>query len=47
MVTVEPLLRWIVILPALGFLWNAVMGNRAPRSAAIVGAVVLGKKTPS
>jgi NADH-quinone oxidoreductase subunit L len=42
MVTAEPLLRWIVLIPALGFLWNAVMGNRAPRSAAIVGPGAVG-----
>jgi NADH-quinone oxidoreductase subunit L len=37
MVTDEPLLRWIVLLPALGFLWNATVGQRAPRTAAVVG----------
>jgi NADH-quinone oxidoreductase subunit L len=42
MVTAEPLLRWIVLVPALGFLWNATLGQRAPRSAAIVGPGVVG-----
>ncbi len=41
MVTTD-LLRWIVLLPALGFLWNAVVGNRAPRTAAVVGPGVVG-----
>jgi NADH-quinone oxidoreductase subunit L len=42
MVTPEPLLRWIVLLPALGFLWNATIGQRAPRTAAVVGPGVVG-----
>jgi NADH-quinone oxidoreductase subunit L len=42
MVTAEPLLRWIVLLPALGFLWNATVGQRAPRTAAFVGPGVVG-----
>jgi NADH-quinone oxidoreductase subunit L len=42
MVTAEPLLRWIVLLPALGFLWNASLGQRMPRSAAVVGPGVVG-----
>ena len=42
MVTAEPLLRWIVLLPALGFLWNATIGQRAPRTAAVVGPGVVG-----
>ena len=42
MVTAEPLLRWMVFLPALGFLWNATLGQRAPRLAAIVGPVAVG-----
>jgi hypothetical protein len=42
MVTAEPLLRWIVLLPALGFLWNATIGQRAPRTAAVVGPGAVG-----
>src|SRR5262249_35868313 len=42
MVTPEPLLRWIVLLPALGFLWNATIGQRASRSAAVVGPGAVG-----
>ena len=33
MVTAEPLLRWIVLLPLLGFLWNVTVGNRAVRQS--------------
>ena len=37
------LLRWIVILPALGFLWNLFLGRRLPWSAKLVGpGAVLG-----
>jgi NADH-quinone oxidoreductase subunit L len=42
MVTAEPLLRWIVLLPTLGFLWNATIGQRAPRTAAVVGPGAVG-----
>ena len=42
MVTAEPLLRWIVLLPALGFLWNATVGQRAPRTSAVVGPGAVG-----
>jgi NADH-quinone oxidoreductase subunit L len=42
MVTAEPLLRWMVFLPALGFLWNATVGQRAPRTSAVVGPASVG-----
>ncbi len=42
MVTPDQLLRWIVLLPALGFLWNATIGQRAPRTATFVGPGVVG-----
>ena len=43
MVIETSLLRWIVLLPALGVLWHLVIGRRAPRTSAIVGpGVVLG-----
>jgi NADH-quinone oxidoreductase subunit L len=42
MVTPDSLLRWMVFLPALGFLWNAIVGNRAPKTSAIVGPGVVG-----
>jgi NADH-quinone oxidoreductase subunit L len=42
MVTPDALLRWMVFLPALGFLWNAIVGNRAPRTSAIVGPGAVG-----
>jgi len=35
------LLRWIVIFPALGFLWNLFLGRRLPGSAKLVGPGVL------
>ena len=38
----DPLLRWMVFLPALGFLWNATIGQRAPRTAAIAGPGAVG-----
>ncbi len=43
MVSATPteLLRWIVILPALGFLWNLFFGRRLPGSVKIVGPGVL------
>ncbi len=34
-------LRWIVIFPALGFLWNLFLGRRLPGSARLVGPGVL------
>jgi NADH-quinone oxidoreductase subunit L len=39
MVSVVPtdLLRWIVLLPAFGFLWNLLLGRRLPWSAKLVG----------
>ena len=42
MVTPDSWLRWIVFLPALGFLCNATVGNRAPRTAVVVGPGVVG-----
>ncbi len=42
MVSAEPLLRWIVLLPALGFLWNVTVGQRAPRTSAVVGPGAVG-----
>jgi NADH:ubiquinone oxidoreductase subunit K len=42
MVTPDSLLRWMVFLPALGFLWNAIVGNRAPKTSAVVGPAVVG-----
>ena len=42
MVTAEPLLRWMVFLPALGFLWNAIVGPRAPRTSIVVGPAAVG-----
>src|SRR4029453_18043099 len=43
MVSVVPtdLLRWIVIFPALGFLWNLFLGRRLPGSSKLVGPGVL------
>ncbi len=35
------LLRWIILLPALGFLWNLFLGRRLPGSAKLVGPGVL------
>jgi NADH-quinone oxidoreductase subunit L len=39
MVNVVPTdaLRWIVLFPALGFLWNLFLGRRLPASAKLVG----------
>ncbi len=34
-------LRWIVLFPALGFLWNLFLGRRLPGSARLVGPGVL------
>jgi NADH-quinone oxidoreductase subunit L len=34
-------LRWIVVFPALGFLWNLFLGRRLPGSAKLVGPGVL------
>jgi NADH-quinone oxidoreductase subunit K len=42
MVTPDCCLRWMVFLPALGFLWNAIVGNRAPKTSAIVGPAAVG-----
>jgi len=43
MVNVVPTdaLRWIVLFPALGFLWNLFLGRRFPASAKLVGPGVL------
>jgi NADH-quinone oxidoreductase subunit L len=35
------LLRWIILLPALGFLWNAFLGRRLPWSVKLVGPGVV------
>jgi NADH-quinone oxidoreductase subunit L len=35
------LLRWIILFPALGFLWNLFLGQRLPGSAKLVGPGVL------
>src|SRR5262249_42858395 len=34
-------LRWIILFPALGFLWNLFLGRRLPASAKLVGPGVL------
>src|SRR5262245_26126672 len=34
-------LRWIVIFPALGFLWNLFLGRRLPGASKLVGPGVL------
>jgi NADH-quinone oxidoreductase subunit L len=34
-------LRWIVLFPALGFLWNLFLGRRLPGSSKVVGPGVL------
>jgi NADH-quinone oxidoreductase subunit L len=43
MVNVVPVdtLRWIVLFPGLGFLWNLFLGRRFPSSAKLVGPGVL------
>jgi NADH-quinone oxidoreductase subunit L len=40
-VTATDALRWIVLFPALGFLWNCFLGRRLPGSAKLVGPGVL------
>src|SRR5262245_24561577 len=40
-VVATDLLRWIVLLPALGFLWNLFLGRRWPASVTLVGPGVL------
>jgi NADH-quinone oxidoreductase subunit L len=42
MVTPTALLRWIVLLPALGVLFHVFAGRRAPRAVAVVGPGVVG-----
>jgi NADH-quinone oxidoreductase subunit L len=40
-VTASDALRWIVLFPALGFLWNCLLGRRFPGTAKWVGPGVL------
>ncbi len=40
-VTATDTLRWIVLFPALGFLWNCFFGRRFPGTAKVVGPGVL------
>jgi len=42
MVIQTALLRWIVLLPALGVLFHVFVGRRSPRAAALVGPGVVG-----
>ncbi len=41
MVIESTLLRWIIVLPALGFCWNLFLGRRLPGSVRLVGPGVL------
>jgi NADH-quinone oxidoreductase subunit L len=42
MVTATPLLRWLVLLPAIGVLFHVFVGRRAPRASAVVGPGLVG-----